>query len=163
MKKSSVGNFDCSIAKTASTIGDTWCLMILRNAFHGMRRFEDFQKHLCIATNILTDRLKKLTKAEILRREKDPIDARRVQYRLTEKGMALYPVLVALKDWGDKWEGDFDEPRMMLKVRETGETIPPVAVRTADGRALSPQEVSPVLGENADKLTKQLVGFRAKE
>ncbi|MCW9036141.1 MAG: helix-turn-helix transcriptional regulator [Rhodospirillales bacterium] len=163
MKKSSVGEFDCSIAKTVSTIGDTWSLLILRNAFHGMRRFEDFQKHLCIATNILTDRLKRLTKAEILYRVKDQDDARRVQYRLTEKGFALYPVLVALKDWGDKWEGNYDQPRMVLRVRETGELIPPVAVRTSDGRALHPQEVTPTLGEGADELTKELVEFRVKD
>ena len=162
MKKSSVGNFDCSIAKCVSVIGDTWALLILRNAFHGMRRFEDFQKHLCIASNILTDRLKRMTAEGILRREKDPRDGRRVQYRLTDKGMDLYPVLVALKDWGDKWEGKQSAPRMILKVRETGEVVPPVAVRTADGRALKPQEVTPTLGPEADDLTRALMAFRTR-
>lgn len=161
MKKSAVGNFDCSIAKSVSVIGDTWSLLILRNAFHGMRRFEDFQKHLCIATNILTDRLKRLTTEGILSRENDPEDRRRVQYRLTQKGLDLYPVIVALKDWGDKWEGD-SQPRMILKVRETGEVIPPMAVRAADGRALKPQDVEPAPSPTADDLTRELVSFRSK-
>lgn len=91
----------CSIARTVSVIGDRWSLLILRDCFLRIRRFEDFQARLGITRPILADRLKKLVDAFVL--IKVPYQQRpvRYEYRLTEKGLDLYPIMMALVHWGD--------------------------------------------------------------
>jgi DNA-binding HxlR family transcriptional regulator len=93
----------CSIARTLEVIGDRWSILILRDAFRGVRRFDDLQRDLGIARNILTDRLNTLVDAGILERRKYQDQPERFEYRLTEKGLDLYPVLIGLMRWGDKW------------------------------------------------------------
>ena len=110
----------CSIARPASLLGDRWTLVILRQAFSRVRRFEDFQSSLGISRSLLTDRLNRLVEAGILRREpyKDEVRTRE-QYRLTEKGLDLYPVMMALREWGDKYMAD-DGPPVKLRHRDCG-------------------------------------------
>jgi len=102
MRASDLIDQHCSIARPASLLGDRWTLVILRQAFSRTRRFEDFQAQLGISRSLLADRLGKLVDAGILRREpyKDAVRTRE-EYRLTEKGLDLYPVLMALREWGD--------------------------------------------------------------
>jgi DNA-binding HxlR family transcriptional regulator len=105
---------DCSIQRTLDVIGDRWTLLILRDVFRGVRRFSQIQHDLGIAKNLLTDRLVALVEAEVV--EKVPYQDRpiRHEYRLTEKGRALSPALVAIMRWGDVWCGDGDAPTELV-------------------------------------------------
>ena len=95
--------FDCSIAATLDAIGDRWTLLILRDLFKGVRRFEDLQKDLGIARNLLSNRLNKLISHSIVIRVPYQERPTRYEYRLTSKGLDLSPSLVALMHWGDTW------------------------------------------------------------
>lgn len=97
-----VGRLDCTIARTLSVIGDRWTLLIVRDAFLGARRFEAFQRSLGISRHRLADRLGKLVKHGILRRARYERHPPRYEYRLTEKGIDLYAVVVTIAGWGDK-------------------------------------------------------------
>ncbi len=103
MKWEEIGDQPCSIARTLSVLGDRWTMLIIRNAFMGMRRFDDFQAHLGITRHVLSERLKRLVEHGIL--VKVPYFERqeRFEYRLSEKGLELYPVLLAMAKWADKW------------------------------------------------------------
>jgi DNA-binding HxlR family transcriptional regulator len=101
---------NCSIAGTLELIGERWTLLILRDAFHRVRRFEDFQKRLGIARNVLSNRLQTLVDAGILERRLYQEHPARYEYRLTEKGIDLWPVLMALVHWGDKYVAENGPP-----------------------------------------------------
>src|SRR5215470_9086397 len=102
MSRKRFDDMPCSIARTLDLIGDWWTLLIIREAFLGVRRFADFRDHLGIARNILSDRLRKLVANDILcKRAKTSAD-RGFEYRLTEKGRDLWGVLTALRLWGDR-------------------------------------------------------------
>jgi DNA-binding HxlR family transcriptional regulator len=162
MSKGSFASMNCAIAQTLDQVGEWWALLILRNAFCGMTRFEDFREHLGIATNVLASRLGRLVKVGILRREKSTGDGRSYDYRLTEKGLALYPVLIAMTDWGERWAGNPKGPRIKLSDRKTGKPVERVAVRSRDGRALGPFDVIARPGPGADDKIRQLInGGRA--
>jgi DNA-binding HxlR family transcriptional regulator len=98
-----VGRLECSIARTLSVVGDRWTLLILRDAFLGTRRFEAFQAELGMTRHRLADRLRKLVEHGVLRRERYQERPPRYEYRLTEKGLDLYGVVVMLAGWGDRW------------------------------------------------------------
>jgi DNA-binding HxlR family transcriptional regulator len=102
---------NCSIARPATLLGDPWTLVILRQAFSRVRRFEDFQRQLGISRSLLADRLNRLVETGILRREpyKDEVRTRH-EYRLTQKGLDLYPALMALREWGDRYMADEGAP-----------------------------------------------------
>lgn len=103
MKVSELGSQPCPIARSAALLGDRWTLVVLRQAFSGTRRFEDFHASVGASRSLLTDRLGALVEAGILRREpyRDAIRTRE-QYRLTDAGLELYPVLLALSAWGNR-------------------------------------------------------------
>ena len=104
---------NCSIARTLELIGERWTLLIIRDAFLGVRRFEDFQSELGIARNVLSARLGRLVDEGIL--EKRPYHERpaRYEYRLTDKGIGLWPVLISLVKWGDKYAAPGGPPRII--------------------------------------------------
>ena len=106
--RKSLEHLNCSVANTAEIIGDRWTVLILRDAFLGVRRFDDFQKDLDIARNVLTERLAKLVAAEIFSTSQYEDHPPRFEYRLTEKGRDLYDVLVAMWRWGDIWNPPAD-------------------------------------------------------
>jgi len=91
------------VARTLAVIGERWTMLILREAFMGRRRFDDFQLNIGIARNVLATRLRALVKDGILERSRADGEHARVEYRLTKKGMDLYPVMVAMLKWGDAW------------------------------------------------------------
>src|SRR5258708_6069221 len=93
---------DCSIARALELVGERWTLLILREAFLGTRRFDEFQHDLGIARNVLQARLSRLVEAGILRRVEDQGHPPRHEYRLTQKGTDLWPLLIALLKWGDR-------------------------------------------------------------
>ncbi len=130
-----------SVGHVLDIIGEGWSILIVREAFLGTRRFEEFQGRLGIARNILTARLKKLCANEILARVPVKEGAKRHEYRLTTKGRDLMPLLISLTQWGDKWVfGKGREPLIFLD-REHGEPIAPVEVYSARGEPLRPRDV----------------------
>ncbi len=102
MRWRDVGRLDCSIARTLAVVGDRWTLLVLRDAFLGVRRFDDFQASLGITRHRLSDRLARLVKHGVLRRERYQHRPPRFEYRLTEKGLDLYGVVVTIAGWGDR-------------------------------------------------------------
>jgi DNA-binding HxlR family transcriptional regulator len=131
---------NCGIPAALEAVGERWSFLILRGAFNGLRHFEEFQSTLGIARNILSNRLARLVEHEILKRDPDPADRRRVAYSLTEKGRDLLPVLIALRQWGDRWV--FGAPgNPVLVDRESRRPVAPVLVRSADGRPLELHEL----------------------
>lgn len=114
MPKTDLSAMECSIARTLDVIGDRWSLLILRDGFYGVRRFEDFQRDLGVARNVLTDRLGKLVERGIFERRPYAERPLRHEYRLTAKGRALLPVLLTMMRWGDDWEGEGAEPPVKL-------------------------------------------------
>lgn len=93
----------CPLPQAVELIGEKWAFLILRGALNGLQHFEEFQAGLGIARNILSDRLAKLVAGGILQRSPDPSDRRKVIYALTDKGEALLPVVLALRQWGEEW------------------------------------------------------------
>lgn len=104
MERISYADFSCSIARTLEVIGEWWTILILRDLFLGFERFDDLQRDLGMASNVLTVRLKRLLEHGILERRADEQDKRIWRYFLTAKGRELYPVLLAMMAWGDKWQ-----------------------------------------------------------
>jgi DNA-binding HxlR family transcriptional regulator len=127
---------ECGISAALEVVGERWSFLILRGAFNGLHHFEEYQSTLGIARNILSNRLARLVEHGILKRDPDPADRRKVAYRLTEKGRELLPVLLSLRQWGERWvSGAPSNP--VLVDRYTRRPIAPMAVRSADGRPLS--------------------------
>ena len=130
----------CSIAAALETVGERWSFLILRGAFNGLQHFEEFQSTLGIARNILSNRLAGLVENGILQRDPDPTDRRRVAYRLTDKGLDLLPVLLSLRQWGERWISAVPSNPVLVD-RATRRQIAPMAVRDADGRPLRRDEL----------------------
>jgi DNA-binding HxlR family transcriptional regulator len=103
MRRTSFEDMNCSIAQALELVGEWWTLLVVRDAFLGVRRFEEFQDRLGIARNVLTARLQTLVDGGILERRVYEEARSRADYVLTPKGRALWPVLVALRQWGDEW------------------------------------------------------------
>ena len=104
---------DCSIDSTLSVIGDRWTMLVLRDLFRGVRRFEQLRKDLGIAKNILSDRLSKLHEAGIVHQQPYQTNPVRYEYFLTQKGIDLSPSLVALMHWGDRWYAKGNPPTIL--------------------------------------------------
>lgn len=132
----------CSVARTLGIVGEQWSLLILRDAFLGVRRFEDFQSHLKIARNILSDRLGKLVEHGILSRRQYSERPARHEYRLTSKGIDLFPVLFALQKWGDTWAMGDDPPLRTVTHDECGHVTHPVPACKHCGGVLTPFNVT---------------------
>src|SRR2546422_7515819 len=103
MRRTRFEDMNCSVARTLDAVGEWWTMLIVRDAFLGIHRFEDFQRRLGIARNVLSARLQTLVEHGILERCRYQDHPPRHEYCLTEKGMELYPVVVSLMRWGDKW------------------------------------------------------------
>ncbi len=130
---------DCPLFRVMAILGERWSFLILRLAFAGVQHFDQFQSTLGIARNILADRLSKLVENGVLERLPSEQDRRRVIYRLTEKGEALMPAIVALRQWGEVWEPGGRNPTIVEKVSRR--PIARVAVHAADGRPLRLDEL----------------------
>ena len=149
--------FKHSISHILEIIGEGWSLLIIREAFFGIRRFEEFQSQLGIARNILTARLKKLCQNEILERVPIKEGAKRHEYVLTSKGKDLMPVLIALTQWGDKWIfGENAEPVIFID-RENREPISKIEVLSARGRPLKPREIMVTPGPGSTPESKKRI------
>ena len=140
--KEPIDHRTCSVARTLMILGDRWIFLILRESFFGVRYYDQFRANLGIATNILSDRLRKLVDNGILEKSRDPDDARRVRYHLTEKGTDLYPITLAFMNWGDKWLEDGQGPPLRLFHRACGQPLTPVMRCAHCGGPVDVREVS---------------------
>ena len=145
---------NCAIGATVGLIGERPTFLVLREAFNGVRRFADMQRRTEMPRQVLSDRLARLVGEGLLRKVPYQESGQRVryEYRLTEKGLDLYPVLVALMEWGDRHAVGTAGPQVLLEHRDCGE---PVQLQLAcrAGHVLgSAREVTPVPGPGARKI-----------
>ncbi len=127
----------CGLPLALEAMGERWSFMILRAAFNGVRHFEEFLEALGIARNILSNRLSRLVEVGILKREHCADDRRRIEYRLTPKGLDLLPAMLALRQWGEKWQLGVPSNPILCDARD-GLPIAPIGIRAQDGRYLAP-------------------------
>ena len=147
-KRSNVDHLNCSIARSLEIVGEWWSLLIVRDAFLGIRRFDDFQRDLGISRNILSDRLGTLVEHGIFERRRYQEHPERFEYRLTPKGVELYPVIVSLLRWGDKWESP-DGPPLRLEHATCGHDSEAVLTCSHCHEPLDPREVRARRGPGA--------------
>ena len=131
----------CSLPTALEAMGERWSFLILRGAFNGLRHFEEFQTTLGIARNILANRLSRLVEHGILERHGCTDDRRKIEYRLTEKGVDLLPTMIALRQWGEKWETGCPSNPVLVDKRDL-EPVADVRVFSHDGRALEWEDLS---------------------
>lgn len=133
-------NQTCPVARSVDIIGDRWSLLIVRDAFDGLRRFSDFQRSLGMARNILSDRLHKLVNSGILTTQSASDGTAYQEYVLTAKGERLFPVVVALRQWGEQHLFAPDEPHSVLIDKRTLRPVPIMSPATEDGLVLTSYE-----------------------
>jgi len=138
---------NCTLGRAMDILGEKWTILVLRELFMGIRRFEDLRLRTNIPRQILTNRLARLVEHGLIRRHpyQEPGARRRDEYRLTEKGFDLYPVLAAILAWGDRYLGDPDGPPLELRHRECGAAIT-AELRCESGHVSRPRDVLPVPG-----------------
>ncbi|WP_213777960.1 helix-turn-helix domain-containing protein [Caballeronia sp. dw_276] len=127
----------CPVARALDVVGDRWSLLIIRDAFDGIRRFGEFQESLLIARNILTDRLKQLVESGLLDCVPASDGSAYWEYVLTPKGKALFPVIVTLRQWGEGNLFERGEKHSVLIDRANGKPVPKLAIKNAEGKALA--------------------------
>jgi DNA-binding HxlR family transcriptional regulator len=135
MRRTAFDTMRCSIARTLDVVGDPWTLLIVREAFFGTTRFDDFRRNLAIPRATLSARLASLVEHGVLDRRSEPDTPGRPRYLITEKGRALGPVMIALMQWGDQWSG-IEEPPVTLIDRDTGDPIEPEYIDRGTDRPL---------------------------
>lgn len=146
MKWDQVGETSCSVARALSVFGDRWTLLILRNAFLRMRRFEDFQSSLGLTRHLLASRLKRLVEEGVLVRVPYQQAPLRHEYRLTVKGKALHPVLLTLTAWGDAWMDEGKGPPLLYQHKGCGKVMKPTLVCSECHGVIGPEAVLPIPG-----------------
>jgi DNA-binding HxlR family transcriptional regulator len=153
MGRKRFGNINCGVGQALEVVGDWWSLMIVRDAFFGVRRFGDFEKSLGIAKNILTTRLEHLVEHGIFEKVDVGSEGTHFEYHLTDKGEALLPVLTALREWSDEWVFGRGHEPILIEDRRTGQRVPKLRVLASDGRRLSRRDLRAVPGPGASKDT----------
>lgn len=126
---------ECGLPAALEAMGERWSFMILRAAFNGIHHFEEFQTELGIARNILSNRLQRLVGHGIMERRVMECDRRKVQYRLTAKGIDLLPTMVALRQWGERWGSGVPSTPVLVDERDL-QPVRPLVLQAHDGRPL---------------------------
>jgi DNA-binding HxlR family transcriptional regulator len=156
MRWGELGDERCSVARTVAVLGDRWTLLILRDCFLRIRRFDDFEARLGITRHILANRLRKLVDADILTKVLYHDRPVRYEYRLTPKGLDLYPVLLSLVHWGDMHTaGKAGRPLLQLHLA-CGHTFDPVMTCSECGEAIDPRQVRVLPGPGAGRKPRQI-------
>jgi len=140
VKRTSLESAECPIARALDVIGDWWSLLIIRDALLGKRRFGEFQKSLGLAKNILAARLRNLVEHGILETAPASDGSAYQEYVLTKKGLALFPLLVALRQWGEEYFFAPEENHVRLVDLKTGRPVRKLELRAHDGRLLGPYD-----------------------
>jgi DNA-binding HxlR family transcriptional regulator len=140
----------CSVARTIAVIGDRWTLLILRDCFLRVRRFDAFEERLRITRHILADRLKKLVAHGVLKKlpyQESPV---RYEYRLTQAGLDLYPLLTCLRYWGDRYAAGRNGPPFLFRHQDCGHVFDPVVTCSGCGEPIDPRAVDVLPGRGAN-------------
>jgi DNA-binding HxlR family transcriptional regulator len=140
VKRTSLKKADCPVARALDAIGDWWSLLVVRDAFDGVRRFTDFQRGLGISKGILATRLRALVALGVLETVPASDGSTYQEYVLTKKGRGLFPVMVGLRQWGEHHCFRAGEPRSLLVDNHTGHPIGTLEVRSKTGRVLAPSD-----------------------
>jgi len=147
---SEVGETVCPIARALAVVGDRWTVLILRELFLGVNRFEEIQAQTGMSSHLLSTRLKRLEGDGIVARRPYSDRPPRHEYRLTDKGLDLYPLLLSLKAWGEKW-GGFEpkaESALVITHRQCGHETSLVLVCPACDEPFGPRDAAVALGES---------------
>jgi DNA-binding HxlR family transcriptional regulator len=149
MRRASFEELNCSVAQTLEVVGDSWSLLIVRELFFGVTRFDDIQRRLGIARNTLTDRLGWLSDHGVVTRLPYGDSGNRFEYRLTEKGRDLRPLLLAMLAWGDRWGATAKHPPLQ-PTDPNGDPVELRIVNTRTGRRVPGDKVRMVPAKGAD-------------
>lgn len=158
VKRSRIANRECSIARAIEIVGDRWSILLLREAYYGVKRFDEFEYYIGIAPNILSSRLRKLVDAGIMARVPLAEHAGRYEYVLTEKGKDFFPTYLALKKWGDDWLAEPAGPQVVFNDRSSGEEIQYPKLLTARGKPLRVEDIEIVPGAGAVPFNRRRFG-----
>ncbi|MDL4773696.1 MULTISPECIES: winged helix-turn-helix transcriptional regulator [Thermomonosporaceae] len=139
---------NCSVARSLEVVGDRWTMLVIRSAFEGVRRFDDFQDALGVARNVLADRLGRLCDEGVLRRVPYQERPERYEYRLTRKGVELWPTIMTLLHWGDRHYAP-DGPPAVIVHRGCGGAMGERLTCASCGARLEPSDVEPRPGPGA--------------
>ncbi len=153
MRRKSLGNLQCPIARSLERVGEWWSILILRDALHGLTRFDEFQQSLPIAPNMLARRLNALVDSGLLERRRYCERPPRDEYLLTDRGRDFRPVLLSLVAWGNKHFAP-EGPSVLLADAKTGARADPVLVDRASGRVLNAPDYRLIAGPAANAQTK---------
>src|SRR5260370_27744874 len=154
MQHKSFENMPCPIARSLARVGEWWSMLILRDALHGMTRFDQFQKSLGIAPNMLTRRLNALVEAGLLTRRRYSEKPPRDEYLLTARGRDFRPVLLALLAWGNRHFAP-EGPSVLLVDAKTGAAVDPMLVDPATGRPINTPDYALIAGPAAGERTRR--------
>jgi DNA-binding HxlR family transcriptional regulator len=160
--RSRIANKECSVARAMDAIGDRWSILLLREAYYGTKRFDEFQYYVGLASNILSARLKKLVDAGIMTRIPLPEHTGRYEYVLTEKGRDFFPTYLALKKWGDDWLAEPAGPQVVFNDRSSGRPISYPELRTDEGKPLRLEDIEVTAGSGAAAFNRKRFGPGAK-
>ena len=136
VKRTSLEQAECPVARSLDALGDWWSLLVVRDALLGIRRFSEFQKSIGLAKNILTVRLRTLVEHGILKTVPASDGSAYQEYVLTPKGRGVFPVLVALRQWSEEFSGEADGFATRLVDRNRGRPVRKLELRSEDGRLL---------------------------
>lgn len=139
-KQESLRTSECPVARTLESIGERWCLMIVREAFDGVCRFGEFQQNLGLAKNILASRLKHLVEIGLFEICPASDGSAYKEYVLTEKGRSVFPIVVAMRQWGERYMFAQGEVHSVLLDNKHGQPIAPLEVRSVQGDRLLPAD-----------------------
>lgn len=143
----------CGLPHALEVIGERWSFLILRAAFNDLKHFEEFSSELGIARNILSNRLAKLVDHGVMVRQPCESDRRKVEYRLTEKGLDLLPAMLALRQWGERY-GTGISPDLTLVDKRDGKPIAPITMHAHDGREIGWHDLAWARTEDTEKSAK---------
>ncbi len=159
MQRKSYGNMKCPIARSLERVGEWWSILILRDAFYGLRRFDEFQKSLGVAPNILTRRLNALVESRLLERRRYSEHPPRDEYVLTDRSRDFHPVLLALSAWGTRHFAP-EGAAVQLVNNRTGAVVEPMLVDRTTGERIAGADFALVAGPGADDGVRERLSER---
>ena len=161
MAQTDFANMPCPVARSMAMLGERWAILLMREVYYGSSRFDEFEKHLGIAPNILSARLKNLVEHGLLEKVPAPGGGARQVYQLTEMGRDFFPVYVSLKAWADRWLSDEKGPPTVLEDKRDGKEIVAGKLTRADGSTITVDDLRVRPGPGASRHLHARFGAQA--